>query len=172
MKATLSHSERALILTGLAPFASGVLFVILGAAPAALPELHSITPLFGLCVIFFWVLVRPSLMPPAAVFSIGIMHDALSGGPIGLWALTFLLVQHLILPQRRVLLGNAFAHGWIGFALLALTAASFAWLVACVYYGALLSPSPVLAQALLTIFVYPAVAWTLIRFWRLMPATL
>lgn len=171
MKIYSGYSDLGRGLSSVAPFATGVLSVIISAAPAGLPEFSSITPLFGLGVIFFWVLVRPSLMPPAAVFSIGILQDALSGGPIGLWALTFLIVQLLTITQRAILLSNVFGRGWVGFALVTLAAAIFAWLAACIFYSALLSPVQLLVQSLLTISIYPVIAWILLRFWRLMGAT-
>ena len=42
-------------------------------------------PLLGLMPVYFWCLVRPDLMTPAAVFAIGVLQDMLSGGPPGVW---------------------------------------------------------------------------------------
>jgi len=171
MRIATGYGELGRVLAGLAPLATGIFFVIIGAVPAGFPEFSSITPLFGLCVIYFWIMVSPSVMPPAAVFVIGILQDGLSGDLIGLWTLTFLIVQFLTVSQRRVLLTNVFGHGWFGFAVTALTAGAIAWLVACIFYGTLISPVGVFVQALLTISIYPVIAWILIRCWRLLPAS-
>ena len=43
-------------------------------------------PLLALMPVYFWCLVRPDLMSPAAAFVIGMLEDILSGGPPGVWA--------------------------------------------------------------------------------------
>ena len=49
-------------------------------------------PLLALVPVYFWCLVRPDLMTPAAaLFAIGIAEDVLSGGPPGVWTLAFVL---------------------------------------------------------------------------------
>lgn len=172
MRTASQSGDLGRTLSGVTPFVTGIIFVIIGAIPAGLPQLSPITPLFGLAVVFFWLLTRPSLMPPAAVFTIGLLQDGLSGGPIGLWTLTFLLVQAVTVSQRRRLLGEAAGFGWLVFAPVAFGAGAAAWLVACIFYGALLSPAPVFVQSVLTVLTYPIVAWILIRFWRRMPPVL
>lgn len=49
--------------------------------PVAEPWLHA-------CVIYFWTHRRPSMMPPLLCFVAGLLTDLITGGPIGLWALS------------------------------------------------------------------------------------
>lgn len=172
MRTARQYGELGRILAGVAPFMTGILFVFIGAVPAGLPEFSPVSPLFALCAVFFWALTRPSLMPPAAVFTIGLLQDSLSGGPIGLWALTFLLTQAFTVSQRRILLGNNSNFGLMSFALVALGAGIFSWMAACIFYGVLLPPAPVLVQSVLTALAYPVMAWMLIRIWRFIPSSI
>lgn len=157
------------ISAALAPTLTAVICVLAGVVPAGIPGFSTVTPLLSVAAIFFWVVARPGYMPPAAVFGIGLLQDVLSGGPIGLWALTLLLVQYLALSQRRFLAGQTFVLGWIGFASIVTGAAGVAWVGACIYYGILLSPLPVFVQAALTILIYPAIALILLSLSRWMP---
>lgn len=170
MKTSRPPGEIRRFIAALIPTFTAGLFALAGIVPAGVPGFSTVTPLLSVAVIFFWVVARPNLLPPAAVFCIGLLQDVLSGGPIGLWALTLLMVQYLSLSQRRFLAGQSFVLGWIGFASIVTGAACLAWLAACIYYDVLLSPMPVLVQAALTVLVYPAIAWILIGLSRWIPA--
>lgn len=155
-------------ITALIPSFTAIISVLAGVVPASVPGFSSVTPLLSVITIFFWVVARPNLTPPAMVFCVGLLQDVLSGGPIGIWALTLLLVQYLSLSQRRFLVGHSFGLGWIGFASIAAGAESLAWIGACLYYGAILSPAPLIVQTALTVLVYPVGAWILIGLSRWM----
>lgn len=157
------------VIASLMPTLTTLFCVFAGVIPAGIPGFSAVSPLFSVAAIFFWVVSRPNLMPPAAVFAIGLLQDVLSGGPIGLWALTLLMVQYLSLSQRRFVVGQTFVLGWIGFSAIVIGAAGLTWLGACIYYGVLFSPAAVLIQAALTILVYPAVAWILVNISSWMP---
>ncbi len=61
------------------------------AAPTRLIEGISIMPTWPLMVIFLWSGLRPYFMPPIAVFVIGLTQDLLTGAPMGVWALSYLV---------------------------------------------------------------------------------
>ncbi len=169
MKSAKPAGELRRFIAVLTPSFTAVVFVLAGVVPAGLPGFSTVTPLLSVAAVFYWVVARPNLMPPASVFGIGLLQDVLSGGPIGLWALTLLLVQYLSLSQRRFLFGQTFSLGWVGFASVVIGAATLAWLGACIYYDAFLAPTPLFVQAALTILIYPALAWILIGVSRWMP---
>lgn len=152
------------------PFLTGIIFILAGAIPVGVPGFSAVSPLLALGVIFFWAVSRPMLLPPVAVFGLGIVQDSLSGGPFGLWALVFLLAHFFIVSQRRVLIGISFGLGWASFAPVVFGAACLAWAGASIYYGTLVSVAPVLVQAALTLLVYPLVAWLSTLVWRRLPA--
>lgn len=151
---------------GLVPVATLLLGVLLAAVPYGAPGLPAVMPALGLCGVYFWTLHRPRLVPSGAVFLIGLFQDALLGGPLGLSALTLLLVQAFIANQRRFLHDKSFALTWFGFAIAAPGAFALAWLVACVYFLTPLPLGPVAVQAGMTIGFYPVVAWLLAHLHR------
>ena len=83
-------------------------------------------PLF-LMAIYYWAIYRPTLMPSFLVFFAGILLDLLSGLPIGLNALAFVMTQWIVRDQRRFLMGQNFLMIWIGFILLSIIAGLVQW---------------------------------------------
>lgn len=153
--------ELVRIATRTVPTVTSIFFVLLGAVPLGLPGFATVGPLFSLCALFFWTVVRPTLLPPVAVFFVGLFEDALSGGPLGLWAVIFLLVQFVTMSQRRVLVGIRFLLSWASFVPVCYIAGIAAWGGASLYYGHILSVKPIMVQSTLTLLAYPAVAWLL-----------
>jgi rod shape-determining protein MreD len=142
----------------------GVLLVVL---PVGVPFFAVVTPFLSLMAVYYWSIYRPELLPPMAVFAIGILQDFLTGGPVGLLALVLLLVQALTISQRTVLLGQVFLVEWAGFLLVALGAGLASWLLALVYNLAVVPPEPFLAQGLITAALYPVGSWLFSRAARL-----
>ena len=54
------------------------------------------SPLLALVPVYFWCLVRPDLMTPAVALTIGFGEDVMSGGPPGVWTLSFVLAYALV----------------------------------------------------------------------------
>ena len=147
----------------LVPVTITFLLVLVGHLPLPLPLLSGVAPAFALVALYYWVVFRPDLMPYAAVFALGIVQDAVAGAPFGLYTLVFLLVQSLVLNQRRFLLGKPFWVFWSGFALVAPIAAFAAWILASLSRGAFLTPETALIELLMTIILFPAIAWVLVH---------
>jgi len=149
-----------------APFVITVLLVVLNAIPLPVPDYRSIVPLVPLMAIYYWALYRPDLMPSGAVFVVGILEDVLTGAPLGLNALLFLLVHSLIRSRRRMIAGKGFAVAWVVFLLVVLGAGVVSWLVASLLYDAPIRMEPAITQLMLTLVLYPCLAWLLIRVQR------
>jgi len=169
MKLTRPPGDLRHMIAALLPAISAIFFVLAGLVPAGVPGFSTVAPMFSVAAIFFWVVARPSLMPPAAVFGVGLLQDVLSGGPLGLWALTLLIVQYLAFSLRRFIIDQSFVLGWVGFSAIVLGAAAMAWVGACIYYGVIFSVLPISVQAALTILVYPALTWILVGVSKWMP---
>ncbi|MBT4710871.1 MAG: rod shape-determining protein MreD, partial [Alphaproteobacteria bacterium] len=103
-----------LLLPGLVTFVAVLLTVL----PLGIPFAAVVTPFLSLMAVYYWSIYRPDLLPPAAVFVLGVLQDILTGGPVGLLALVLLLVQALAVSQRRILLGQAFSVEWAGLLLI------------------------------------------------------
>jgi rod shape-determining protein MreD len=115
-------------------------------------------PLLGLTVIYFWVLLRPDLVPPFAVLMVGLWEDFLSGGQPGLWTIGYLAAYGITDRQRDAFAGLA---GWgvlLGFSIAMFTAATAVYVVGSAVHGGLAPVQPLLLQSLVTIILYPLMA--------------
>ncbi|MBP2311926.1 rod shape-determining protein MreD [Azospirillum soli] len=150
----------------LAPFAVTVMLVLLGLVPVPLPSYAPVAPFLTAIAVYYWAIHRPDLMRPSTAFLIGLLQDLLTGGPLGVNALVLVIVHWAVLSQRRVLMSSTFALMWFGFAMVMLGVACIQWLAFSALNATVLPFNPVLFQALLTMAMFPAVAWFLIRVHR------
>jgi rod shape-determining protein MreD len=72
----------------------------------------------------------------------------------------------VVLTQRRVLMRRPFAVGWFGFIGVALAAFALNWLIMTALYLALFNPLAAGMQYLMTVALYPPVAWVLLALHR------
>ncbi len=145
------------------PVTTTFIFVLVGQLPMPLPLLSDVAPAFALISLYYWIVFRPDLMPYAAVFGLGIIQDAVAGAPLGLYALVYLLVYALVLNQRRFIVGKPFWVFWSAFALVAPIAALIAWALASVARGVPLAPGATFVALIMTVVLFPAVAWLLVH---------
>ncbi len=148
-----------LVARSLFPFALALILVMAGMVPLRLPELSPIVPLLGLVAVYYWSIYRPDLMPGWAVFLLGLIQDLLSGGPIGVYALVFLLMSTAVGAQRRFLGTGSFAFVWAIFLPVAGVAFFLMWALYCLNLDMLIDARSVTFQYLTTIAVYPCLAW-------------
>lgn len=147
----------------LTPAFSVVLLILIESLPLRVPYLPHIAPALSLIAVFHWAIFRPETMPAWLIFLLGLLHDLLSGAPLGFMVLVFVLMQGVCMSQRRWFLTTSFAIGWLLFGLIAAGTALVGWLVAQLYLLAFIDPLPIALRALITIAVYPPVSWLLGR---------
>jgi rod shape-determining protein MreD len=147
----------------LVPVVTTFAFVLIGQLALPLPLLSDVAPAFALISLYYWVVFRPDLMPYMAVFGLGIVQDAVAGAPLGMYALVYLLVQALVLNQRRFIVGKTFWVFWSAFALVAPIAAIAAWILASLSRGVFLAPGTAFVALVMTVVLFPAVAWLLVH---------
>ena len=140
-----------------------LLLVFIGLVPLGIPHSGLVVPPLALIAVHYWGIYRPDLLPGLAAFAIGLFHDVLSGGALGLYAFIFLVVRAVMASQRRFFLGKPFLVEWWGFMLVASAAFIAEWVLASLYVGAFVRPGPLAIQALLTISLYPVLTWFMIR---------
>ncbi len=150
------------------PFALSVFAALLAAVPMHLPGFYPLNPIWPLMAIYFWSVRRPDLMPPVAVFIVGLLHDSLGGGPIGVSAIVFVGVHTLVAAERRLFSGQAFAMMWLGFAVVAAVALMLSWVLASAWYGAALPADALFFQYVLTVGCFPLLASVLHGWHRLL----
>ena len=93
-------------------------------------------------------------------------EDLLRGTPMGTASLVLLAVQGFVWSQRRYLATRSFEVLWLGFALTAAIAAVVTWCAISFAYRTPLSPWPGAMQYLLSVAVFPLIAFFLLRIER------
>ncbi|MFZ3035127.1 MAG: rod shape-determining protein MreD [Parvibaculum sp.] len=143
------------VVTMALPFVIGVFCVLLSFVPVG--RIFGMTgmPAFALMAIYYWAVVRPDMFPVYAVFAVGLLTDLLSGGPIGLWAFTYVLVYIVVLTQRFLMANAPFSVFWFGFFVVGMITGVVSWAIASIAFGMFLPVSPVLTYILVTVAVFP-----------------
>jgi len=137
--------------------------VIISAVPIRILDFSTAVPMLPLMSVYHWAIFRPRLLPAYAVFLIGILQDILTGAPVGVNALVFLLVYGAVLSQKRFFTGKSFFILWLGFCLIAAAAAGLNWLAVSVLNVTIVEIRTVVFQYLLTVGFFPAIAWVFMR---------
>ena len=145
------------------PFLISVVLVLMSVLPVPVPGFTAIVPAFALMSLYHWAIYRPNLMPFSAVFAIGLLHDLLTGAPVGLFTLVFLTVYGVALTQRRFITGKSFLIYWLGFVMLALGAAVESWVLASIWHVTVLDARPVFFQLLVSAGLFPVFAWVFLH---------
>lgn len=150
------------------PFGLTMAFTLLSALPLRVAGLGAAGPMWTIMSLYYWALYRPDLMPAVAVFVVGVMVDALSGAPLGVNALVFLMVHRLVVTQRRFFYGKPFAIVWLGFALVAAGAFAAAWLLTSLWHGTILDQRSLVFRYTVTLGLFPLVFRALFEWQRLL----
>ena len=138
----LDHLARQLF-----PFALTLALLLASVVPLPVPAYASVTPSFMVMAVYFWTLYRPDLMPPAAVFAIGLLQDLLTGGILGINVIVLLALSAATGSQRRFLGVALFVTVWAGFVVNSAGAAILAWSLNTVAAGAMFDPRPAFPMA-------------------------
>ena len=152
--------------TTLTPFAISAALILLSVIPIQVPAIGSVAPNLGLVAVFYWTVYRPDLMPAIAVLPLGLWQDLLNGAPLGLNALTLLIVYGVIVFQRIFFRGKSFLVVWWAFGLTAAFAAFVFWLAVVGWHLRYVDPTPLVFQAVLTLAMFPFLYWLLSRVQR------
>src|SRR6202035_5910804 len=94
------------------PVATTLLAALFSLLPVQIPGYAALTPVFTLMAAYHWTIYRPDLLPPLALFAIGLTEDLLAGSPIGINALTLLLARSAVLSYRRYFVNRTFPFVW------------------------------------------------------------
>jgi rod shape-determining protein MreD len=148
----------------LVPFLSTLIFVLVSVVPLHIPGFAAVTPAFALMAVFHWTIYRPDLLPPVAVFLLGLLLDLLNGTPyVGTSALSLLLTRSVLMGQRRFFINRLFPVLWAGFLATAAAVVAFEWALVSLLHGALLGVRPFIFEAALTVATFPVASYLLAR---------
>lgn len=150
----------------LTPAAITIVLLLTVAVPAPAPGAPPLAPALVLISVYYWTIHRPDLMRPSTLFVIGVMQDLLTGGPVGINSLILVALHWVLLTQRRLFLAGTFVFMWFGFALTLVSAIAAQWLFYTIANVALLPAQAPAFQALLTLALFPPVAWAFMQVHR------
>jgi rod shape-determining protein MreD len=147
----------------LLPAATTVLAMIISIQPAHIPGYAALAPAFVLMAVYHWTIYRPDLLPPLALFLVGIVQDLLAGVPPGVTAFVLLLTRAVVLHHRRHFANRPFPFVWAGFTMLTGGVMLFLWALHCLLDGVLVDSRGTVFRAVLTISVFPIASFLLGR---------
>lgn len=137
----------------------GLFCVIAAVMPYGTAGSITLAPIFPLAAIYFFVLTRPAMMTPISVFLIGIFHDLLSGGPLGLWALVYLASYGVGMSLRLLFIGRSAGAAWPGFVIVCALSGLVVWFFASLFYQTVVPIVAVAGQMFITAALFPLLAW-------------
>ena len=120
---------------------------------------------------YHWTMYRPDLLPPLALFAIGLTEDLLAGSPVGINALLLLLTRSAVLGYRRYFINRNFPFVWTGFTLLTSVAMFGLWALHCILDLSLLDFRNAVIRAALTVAMFPLASFMLGRAQRAVMGT-
>jgi len=152
-----------LVIRGVTPFFFTLMLVILGQVPLHIPGFSEVAPLLPLMAVYHWAIYRPDLLPAIAVFFAGLLQDALSGMPFGVNTAVYVLVHMVVVRQQMFFMGRSFLVIWLGFSMVAAGATVLTWLLTALFFSAFTTPQSAFVQYLVTVGVFPVLAWLQVR---------
>jgi len=155
-----------LIARSMTPFGLTLVLVVVGQVPLHIPGFAEVAPVLPLMAVYHWAIYRPDLLPASAVFFAGLLQDALSGMPFGINAAVFVIVHMAVFFQQVFFQGKSFLIVWLGFSMVAAGAMVLMWALNAMAFAAVTSMEAVFIQYLVTVGIFPLLAWVLVRWQR------
>lgn len=148
------------------PMALTTLLAIASVVPIGIPGYSAVVPAYTAMATFYWAVFRPDLQPAPALFLIGVLQDILAATPLGMTALGLLIVHALAISQRRAFLAKPFFLAWLGFVAIQALVSALQWVLASALQARVIGPEPAMFQYLMTVMLFPVVAWMFVRVHR------
>ncbi|MGK0266931.1 MAG: rod shape-determining protein MreD [Maricaulis sp.] len=137
--------------------------LVVQAAPTQLIDGVNIMPTWPLIAIFLWSGLRPHFMPPIIVFSIGLCQDLLTGAPMGVWALSYLVAMAAFRFRGEDGMPRDLPPILARFAGTLLLAHTIAYGAGSAALGQLADLRPLIIEATATMLMFPLIAYLALR---------
>ncbi len=118
----------------------------------------SLSAAFPIVVIFACALWWPKRLPSLVTFLAGLLSDAVTGGPLGYWALLYLLALTAAGASHAAIRTPGVLTAWIAFAMTAVLLSVVAWLVSSLYRMEFAAWWPVAWPFAVMALAYPLIA--------------
>lgn len=147
---------------GIVPSLVLFLAVVVAAVPWVLPAAASfILPLLLIIFVFVLTIQHKRDLPTVSVFAAGLLMDVLTAGPLGYWAIIFLLTHTLANFYAKRAGTARFGKLWFAFAMTAVAASISGWVLASIYFVRVIDWQPMFIGGAVAIALFPLVAWPL-----------
>lgn len=144
-----------LLLLSSLPIVITLMLAILALVSKHVAGLSHFMPLLPLIPIFYWGMMHAREMPYWFVFLFGLIMDAVSGLPLGLSSLLYVVLLALLHTQRKYIYKEGFVVKWGYFSLVLAVVDGLEWIILSLFHGQAQGVWPVLLQWLLTVGCYP-----------------
>lgn len=143
--------------------------LLLNVLSLPLPYIELLRPNFVLMGLYYWAIYRPTLIPSAFCFVLGLLMDFVTGSPPGLNALIYVFSRFIVTDQRRFFMGQPYLVTWIGFAVLSIMVTLGQWGLMGLSIFDWVNPLVLIPNALVTICLFPFMTLLLILIHRVIP---
>lgn len=162
MRASLERNSTWPVLTAIG--LTLLLSLLAVAAPLRLPEGQGFpAPLFPLIALYIWSVRRPRFVPPWLIFLTGLLQDLLTGGPLGMWSISYLLAFAFARLRSSEPSAREFILLIARFAALTVIATLVAWIAGSLSIGQPADPTSLVTEAVITLVIFPAFCWLFAR---------
>ncbi|QPH55701.1 rod shape-determining protein MreD [Pontivivens ytuae] len=148
-----------LVRLGLLPLV-GLICVLIVAVPASPVNPAWPMPDLLICLCAYWVLRRPAAAPMLVMFGLGLVADLMLMRPVGIGALSLVLVTEVLRGQRKVLRDMPFVLEWVVVSVLIALSVLAQALAVWISLGPIPGLTLLFWHVLITIAAYPVVALT------------
>jgi rod shape-determining protein MreD len=140
------------------PMTMTLIFLLLGLVPLGIADFSAIAPPLALLPLFYWSVYRPAQIGAVGAFLVGLFSDLLSGQPLGMYSLLFLVTYSMAMTQRQLFLAHSFFVLWWGFMLIATVVAMATWLLTPLFGGQFTALRPVILQVIIAAALFVPIA--------------
>jgi len=151
-----------------------LLFLLLNIVSFSMPHAGDFKPFFLLMAVYYWAIYRPTVMPVAYTFALGIVLDLLAELPIGMSALILVGLQTIVQRSRLFLMGQPYIMVWLGFGVMALAYTISFWLLISLSefsFAPLKAFAQMVMAGLLSVMLFPLASLVLQGVHRVLPVT-
>jgi len=146
-----------------------ILFMLLNIVSFSLPHAEDFKPFFLLMTVYYWAIYRPTLMPSAYTFLLGIIMDLESGLPVGASALILVGIKIMVQSQRLFLMSQPYITVWVGFAGVVLVNVAALWVVVSLQTLNFVPIQSTLVAAAFSVMIFPLASLILLGVHRILP---
>jgi len=144
-----------LFLWTLVPAALTLLLLLLCTIPKHLWGISAIMPILPLTSIFYWGRIKSTEIPFWFAFVIGLLMDSVSGMPLGISALLYMVFLVALHSRSKHLQNQGFMFIWWYFAVLLAIFCTLQFIIMSLYDDQIFSFVPAFLQWLITAGLYP-----------------